>query len=531
MALTQIPAGIMLDLPAVSPAPYWRWGYNVRSRMGLMETLGLFGPLRTAAGAHITLPGTDKYRSIKAVPSPSQGQIIAASANKVMALQYDPGSIPGTGTRWLPHDITPAALPVVTDVVSDPGVGRIEIPPVWWVAEQEDIVVIGRSNDAGTGVFVWDRVATSVATAISGAPQGAVAGAIIGRILVLMGCQSFTDPDPERFMTIRWSDRFDFSEWTPSDINISGEMQLEGGSRIMGGGVVGKGILAWTDTRMALLTETGDPDSVFARRYVDGARGLMANRAWCEADGQVWWFDETRNLNVWDGGAPTQIENPLRLGTIERVRDATIARAYMVANPEYSEVILWLGMADPNIPDTGLVYNYADKTWYPWRLSRTAWSSRVGSIRNLGIDELNRVWQHDLDSGMASPWLPAGLPPVTGYDPLSDVAEYSWHLETCLVTTDNPEQQAYHVTRYLCDHLPSPATSHDTDTFDITVTGYGEATLDSATYTDTQTIAMGQPQADFRVGGKGVVVTVAGEGATVWRFGKTTSITQPDGER
>jgi hypothetical protein len=531
MPLQSPPPGLMLDKPALGPQAYWRWGVNIRTRMGLMETLGLFGPLRTAAGAHITLPGADRYRTLKAIPAPGIGQIIAASVSSVQVLQYDPASIPGTGTRWLPHDITPAGLPALADVVSNPGVGRIETPPVWWVAEQEDIVVMGRATDMGAGPYVWNRDPATPATLIPGAPMGAVAGGIIGRILVLLGCQSFTDPDPARFMTIRWSNRYDFAMWTPSDINVSGEMQLEGGSRIMGGGIVGKGVVAWTDSRMAILTETGDPDSVFARRYVDGARGLMSNNAWIEADGQVWWYDETRNLNVWDGGAPVQIDNPLRLGTIERVSDAAIARAYMSANPEFSEVILHIGMSDPNLPETQLVFNYTDKTWTFWNLTRTAWAQRVGAIRNLGIDEANRVWQHDLDSGLVAPWLPDGLPPITGFNPLSDVTPYSWHMETNLITADDPEKQAYHVTRYLLDHLPSPAVGHLTDTFTVDVDAYGEASLTAEITHDWQDIGMGQPQADFRVGGKAVKVTVSGAGATVWRFGASASIMGADGQR
>lgn len=531
MPLQLPPAGLMLDRPLLGQEAYWRWGTNVRTRMGMMETLGLFGPLQNAAGVHLQLPGTGKYRSIKATPAPGLGQIIAGSANRVAALHYDPASIPGTGTRWLVADITPAALPVVDDIVSNPGVGRIEIPPVWWFAEQEDIVVAGRANDIGTGPYVWGRNPAGVMTAIPTSPKGAVGGGIIGRILVLLGCESFTDPDPQRFMTIRWSDRFNFADWIPTDINVSGEMQLEGGSRIMGGGVVGKGVVAWTDSRMALLTETGDPDSVFARRYVDGGRGLMANRSWCEADGRVWWFDETRTLNVWDGGAPTQIENPLRLGTIERITDRAVARAYMVANPEFSEVILWFGADDPDLPDTGLVYNYTDKSWTCWQLPRLSWSSRVGAIRNLGIDHDNRVYQHDLDSGLIAPWLPAGIGPVPGYNPLTTAVEYSWSMETNLITTANPETEAYHLTRWLLDHLPSPAPGHEDDGFRIEVLGYGEATITAATYADVQDIAMGQPQADFRVGGKAIQIKVSGTGATVWRFAGVSATRGADGER
>lgn len=531
MPLTPMPAGLVLDRPVLAPSAYWRWGTNVRVRQGLMETIGHFGPLRNAAGAHHQLPGSDIYRSIIATPNPTEGQILAASTNRVMALYYDPASIPGTGTRWLSADVTPGSLSNVSDVVSDPGVGRIEIPPVWWWADQEDLVVGGRSNAIADPVYVWDRGNTTALTALANSPTGAVGGGIIGRILVLLGCTSFTDPDPQRFMTIRWSNRYDFEDWTPSDVNVSGELQLEGGSRIMGGGVVGKGVIAWTDKRMALLTETGDPDSVFARRYIDGGRGLMANNAWCEADGQVWWFDETRTLNLWDGGAPRQIPNPLRSGTVERLLDRSIARAYLQPNQEFNEIILWYPTGNNDINDQALVYNYGEDKWTIWSLDRTAWTQRVGAIRNLAIDSSGFVYQHDLDTSLVAPWLPSGLGPIPGFDPLSDITPFSWSMQTNLVTTDSPEVEAYHITRYLMDNMPTPAPGYDTDTFRIDMLGYGQESMDSDIFADFQDITQGQTTADFRVGGKAIQVLLSGTGGTMWRFGASSAHRGRDGQR
>ena len=91
MPMFQMPSGLMLDKPVLSPTPYWRWGVNVRSRMGMVETLGLFGPLRSAAGAHLQLPGPNPHRSIKAIPSLAQGQMIAGSVSHVRA-SADEGS-------------------------------------------------------------------------------------------------------------------------------------------------------------------------------------------------------------------------------------------------------------------------------------------------------------------------------------------------------------------------------------------------------------------------------------------------------
>lgn len=527
MALIAIPPGLNGDRPLVAASPYWRTGFNTRVREGMHETMGLFSPLRDAAGTHHQLPGADPYRQVFATPGVTVGMALAASISSVQVLYFDNDSTPGTGTRYLMSDVSPAGMPPANDVVASPGVGRIEVPPVWWFADSEEIVVGSRANVQNEPVYVWDRNPGAALTAIPGTPTGAVGGGIVSRMLVLLGCTSFTDPDPARFMTVRWSDRFDFADWTPSDVNISGELQLDGGSRIMGGGVVGQGVVVWTDKRMALLSETGNPDSVFARRYIDGGRGLMANRSWCEADGRVWWFDETRSLNVWDGGRPTPVPNPLSSFTAKAIDDRAVARAYMAANQAFNEVILWFGLANADIPDTALVYNYAEQVWSVWRHNRLAYGERVGAIRPFGTDEQNRLYQHELDSAPSGIWLP---PPFSEVTPnafnialLQDAVPIDWMLQSNLLTTEKPQTQAMKLSKFLIDHLPMPAPGAGDDQISVRFDAYGRATRQSyqTVYTDTVQVAQGETEVDTRVEGRALQVTLSGsQHRTLWRFGQ-----------
>jgi hypothetical protein len=323
-------------------------------------------------------------------------------------------------------------------------------------------------------------------------------------------------------MTIRWSDRGNYEAWTPTDLNLSGELQLEGGSRIVGGGVTGFGVIAWTDRRMALLTETFDPDSVFQRRYVDGGRGMMANLAWTEADGQVFWYDENRVLNVFDGGRPRQIENPLKYATIERINDRQMARAYLVPNPEYGEIILHYPTGNADNPDRQLVYNYVHDCWDLWAFDRTGWSQRFGVIHNLGVDPDGKVYQHDLDVSLGAPWIPSPIPfgPSPKTVDADEVFPYSFLLDTNLITLEDPTDEGWHGTRVMIDHLPM-SPDGVADTFDVTLTGYGEPTLTSPSpITETQTYTAGGPPMDFRVGGKAVMVRIAARNVkTVFHFG------------
>ena len=511
---------------------------NVRFRLGQLETIGLFGPLKTISDTQVVLPaGVAPYRKVFTTPDTSTGQILFGSSDSLQLVDYDPASTPVTGTRWRSIPVTPSALPPLPDILPTPSAGRVEIPPVWWFSDQDDLVVGCRANGPLEPCYAWDRDRTGEFVPLANSPTGAVGGGIINRILVLLGCTSFSDPDPSRFMTIRWSTRFDFEDWTPSDINISGEIQLEGGSRIIGGGVTGYGVVAWTDKRMALLTETFDPDSVFERRYVDGGRGLLANNAWTEADGKVYWFDEHRVLNVFDGGQPRQLPNPLKYATIERLSDAQTARAYMVPNAEYGEVILHYPRDDDNNPDRQLVYNYLMNAWSVWSLPRTGWHQRVGVIRNLAVDPENRVWQHDLDASLpdayvTGPGNPNPTPGVvnalkTTFDgpkinvPLAaDVEPFDFAVLTNLVVMEDVTSASWRLTRILADHLPSPAIGAEADTFDLTLTAYGEAQTVTEIEQDWQTLTQGTNGADMRVGGKALQVGIYGtQIKTVFRYG------------
>ena len=528
-----VPApGLIFDQPNVAPQPFWTLGLNVRFRLQALETIGLFGRMRDTLGNDIILPvGAGPYRRLFTTPNTQFSQIVAGAVDKITLMEYDTNSTPLSGTRYLTADLTPAGLVAGDDILPNPSPGRVQIPSVWWFSDQDDLVAGGRANAPSDPAYVWDRNRFNRFVPLANCPTGAVGGGILNRILVLLGCTSVSEPDPARFMTIRWSDRFNFEEWTPSDITVSGEVQLEGGSRIVGGGVTGFGVVAWTDKRMALLVENFDIDSVFTRRYIDGGRGLLANNSWCEADGQIWWMDEARVLNVYDGGRPRQISNPLKYGTIERLGDRQLARVYLEPNPEFSEIIIHFPDQDADNPDAQIVYNYELDAWSYWRLPRTGWHTRIGSIPNVGIAADGSVYFHDLDVGLPEAYtsipdipgvpMPIILPTPTVNNPeAANIEPFDFSAYTNLITTESVTDQVWRMTRIHADHLPLPSTGAEVDDFTVRLLGYGEAQVDSPLIEqDFQQFTQGENTKDFRVGGKALRIGVAGSQVrTLFRF-------------
>lgn len=546
MPLTQLSFGTQFDRPLISPEAFVWGGVNIRVRAGVVESLGLFGPLRDfdagtpiTFGSQIQLQSGDIFRKIFTSPSIIQGQIVAASTSTISLIQFDPSSTIASGTRWEVFDLTPSGgLSVEPDTISNPSSGRVEIPPVWWFADQDDLIIGSRANVATDVPYVWDRSSSTdfeplqiTAGGTTPIPTGAVGGGILNRILILLGCTSYTDPDPQRYMTIRWSDRFDYGEWTPTDITVSGEIQLEGGSRIIGGGVTGYGVIAWTDKRMALLTETFDVDSVFDRRYVDGGRGMLSNNAWCEADAQVFWMDETRTLNVFDGGRPRQIVNTNRYASIERLQDDQIARLYIQPNQEFGEIIIHYPSGSDTEVDAQIVYNYIENCWYPWQLERSAWNPRFGMIPNTAIDAEGYVYQHDLDVGLPDEDTDPFISSPSARVSVDDVFPMSFSFTSNLVTLADPSYTSWTNSKVTMDYLIAPAEGA-ADTFDVTMTGYQEPNVTTATYSDMQTFAAGDTMKDYRVGGKALRFGIsATDVKTVYRFGMVEISGAVDGER
>ena len=522
MARISPPPGVQTDLPPVNPGPFWAHGVNIRFRLAQLESVDLFGPVVDYTGAPIVLDGSaiadpltiDKFRSFFPTPDDAVAIVLAATANRVSRLSFDPLTPPGSpDVRWRVDDVTPVGLPVAIDAVPNPSTGRIIIPPTWAFDDDDETVVAIRTNDVSVTPFSWDRSA-SVLAPLVGAPVGAVACGIVDRILILAGCESYTAPSPSRFMTVRWSARFDYTDFVPTALNESGELQLEGGSRIVGGGNTRFGFMVWTDKRAVVFIPTGDPASVFDRKYVDGSIGLLANKAWVEAGARVWYLGEDRNLYAYDGGPPRPIPNPLRMATIERVSDAQAARIYMVSHPEFNEVHIWYpDTADPAFPqddpNTALVYNYVENAWSLWRFDRTAYTQRFGIVSSMMIQS-DGTWLKHLDASLPAkytvpPGMPVSLQAPAPIAPLAAaVTPFSFACFTNIMTAPTVTEATWRLSRVHFDYMAISAVGA-TDDITLRATGYGEARPDPPSLIeDAKTVPVGTLAVDLRVSGKGI---------------------------
>lgn len=484
------PPGYRTDLPRFSSEPFWFYGENVRFRMGGPETIGLFTKaLNKATGEPITFPGVSPTATLYG----DANFLALGDGDVVTIIRWE------TGQRFtIP---TPEAG----------GFGR------WWFAATESEIICGRSNLAGK-TYVISR-ADLTAEVLPNAPPGSMGGGIVSGILIKAGTDGFGEDDPR--MVVRWSARrtdpsssgtpagpFGFEDWTPSDVNASGEFLLDEGSEIRGGGSTQFGFMVWTDTRAILLAPRNDI-YVFTKSVIS-LRGLLTSHSWTESDGRVWWFDQTRTLNVFDGGNARQVLNPMRHVSTEIIKDADIYLCFMSSDVEQGEVILHY--PDANGFFRELVYNYMEDAWYAFALDRISLTDAHGDRPSVGVTRSGDVFFYDireaLRPGIVAPFS-GSVPPPTGSPYVGGpgtTEPFSFFLMTNWIASQDATLESLRTRNVVVSHTRAtvPGDDTSTDKLKLTVLSYGQMDLDEVPVSDFDERPIGKMLRELRAGGKAI---------------------------
>lgn len=489
------PPGYKTDLPPFAVEPFWFYGENVRFRMGNPETIGLYIKAYSAdTGDPVIFPAVEKTATLY------------GDASLLILGHGDNLSI----VRWEGGTITTIPAPEAG------GFGR------WWYAATETEILCGRSNFTGK-TYVINRETLAV-TVLPNAPDGGMGGGIVAGIFIKAGTDGVAGDSPK--MVVRWSARrtdpsssggpggpFGFEDWAPSDVNAAGEFLLDEGSEIRGGGSTQMGFVVWTDTRMILLAPRNDL-YVFTRSTIS-LRGLLANQTWTESDGRVWWFDQTRTLNFFDGGGARQVINPMRHVTTELIKEADLDLCFMSSNAENGEIILHYPDKDGVFRE--VVYNYMEDAWYAFSLNRISMTDAHGSRPTVGIDGTGQVYFYDIRQAL----LPAithprgpGMelfqpaPPTggSGTTTLVQPEPFSFFLMTNWISGADPTLESLRLRNVVVSHTMAnvPDAPPPSDLLKLSVQSYGKMDLNETPEIDYDERPVGQMLRELRAGGKAV---------------------------
>lgn len=155
------------------------------------------------------------------------------------------------------------------------------------------------------------------------------------QIVVLLGTAPANEP--YNAMAVRWCDRQNITEWSPSASNLAGDDILAQGSRLVSGIASRQENLIWSDSCLYTMQYTGDATQPFLFQLVGSGCGLIGALARCEHNGVVTWVARD-NFYRYTGGAPEPIPSTLRRYFFDQLSENQGEKIACGVLPAYSEV-------------------------------------------------------------------------------------------------------------------------------------------------------------------------------------------------
>lgn len=549
--------GCLTDDPPISTAPFVLFSENFRWRRGLPEVAGLSAPLCDGQGRPV------RFGSFEGA--------------KLGLYTDDQHFFIGSGADLYSMDLASGTTYRSTSLMASPG--------PWFFAGDQD-AIYGRASSFGNDQLqIIDRT-TLVPTTMTSAPKGGVGGGIISNLFVLAGCSEWT-ADGEvvgKKNMVRWSARrdeapgsgdaingpFGLQDWDPSaGFTSAGQLELDDCKGVIGAGVTSLGFMVWSDRNTHVFTPVQGV-YVFQEQLL-APRSLLAQGAWCEMNGAVYWYDEHRVLNVYDGGNVRQIENPARGMTANRIPlSGQDPRVTLAPFNETGELVLSWTEGDGSRRQ--LVYNTIEDLWYAWALDREGfYSCQNGFSSMLGVSPgggiyVHGLWPKDISeyiygrddeiSRAATPYrapvveLPDPLPDIpTPIDPavggslvagsvgLAPVEPIDCWLATSFLVDSNPNRTSLKAGSIVLSHTAAPVDGAPADfdsvpegrnEFRVTLIGYDTAGVAAKVqHENTATFPVGAEGADLRIGGRAVRSVIELRGA-VWHVRLGSLFLDPD---
>lgn len=237
----------------------------------------------------------------------------------------------------------------------------------------EDLI----ANPRSLGIYIWDRTfgLTQRAYVIPNAPTKVNSIAVLSppRILVAYGTSGYaTDFDP---LLARWSDQEDYTDWTPTVTNASGELRVQTGNYLQRGITTKNETLVFTDSGLYTQSYIGG-NFVYNLIQVGEACGLIGPHAGTENSGIVMWMSQDgfymyngvinkMICSVHDNIFSTEFGDGLNMDQAWKVHCAT--------NTEFSEVWWLYPSRNSEENDRYVIYNYERDLWYDGQIVRTTW--------------------------------------------------------------------------------------------------------------------------------------------------------------
>ena len=196
----------------------------------------------------------------------------------------------------------------------------------------------------------------------------------VDRHVIALGCNpigsSTIDP-----LLVRFSDKENAVDWTPTATNSAGGVRLSTGSTIIGGLQTRQEILIWTDVGIVSMRFVGAP-FVFSFNEVATGMSLISPNGAATAGGIVYFMDDGA-FYLYSGSVQR-----LPCTVLDHVfSDFNKSQSYKVfaaANPKYNEIMWFYPSENSEEINRYVIYNYLEQSWSIGTTNdnfvRTAWN-------------------------------------------------------------------------------------------------------------------------------------------------------------
>lgn len=255
----------------------------------------------------------------------------------------------------------------------------------------EDLIA-GPSSPAFRGkLYHYDvSVGSGLAVEIANAPDD-ISGFVVTDQRIIMSIGSDTEA-----RIVRWCDREDFDDWTPTQLNYAGDYFLQGNGALVDIQKVLDHVLILSETDAHVSRWLGAP-LVYGFTRVGDDCGPW-NGSVCYVGDRFAMWPGRRTFWMYDGTL-----RPVNCEVMDYITDtlnpSSIAKAFVLGIPQYNE-IWWFYQSKTSLNgdvDTYVSYDYIDNTWSIGKIDRTAGISGEVYTNPSMVDFPDQfIFQHEL---------------------------------------------------------------------------------------------------------------------------------------
>lgn len=192
---------------------------------------------------------------------------------------------------------------------------------------------------------------------------------------------------------ITWCSQEDFTQWTASDTNSAGSLQLQTNGQVMNARKMPGEALIFTDTDVHQFQYIGYP-YIYSLRRVGTNCGLIGRKAHIANNSICVWMG-TRNFYIYDGATVQTLSCDIQEYVYDNLNIQQGSKVIAGVNALFNE-FWWLYPSGDSIEnDTIAIWNYRENWWSYAKLSRVGWVDKEVWTYPIGATPDGNLYQHE----------------------------------------------------------------------------------------------------------------------------------------